>query len=143
MMASAAGLKRLALRDRKMYLLSTAATDVIVTTYHGSCVRSTIETIIAVSTAPLGNSQAFFRNQRIATSTRPEPAIAASMPVNTARRPSPGAAMAANTIRMIVSMPFGVLKNFPILRHILETSCCRTIEIAREDQAVNAHALQK
>ena len=43
----------------------------MVVTYHGSCARSTIATIIAVSTAPLGNSQAFFIARRIAVSTRP------------------------------------------------------------------------
>src|SRR5215203_962083 len=45
--ASAAGLKTLALRPRRTYLLATATSDVTVVTYHGSCGLSTIATNIA------------------------------------------------------------------------------------------------
>ena len=67
MIASAAGLNTFAVRERKMYLLRTASTEVMVITYHGSCARSTIATIMAVSTAPLGNSQACFLTRRISS----------------------------------------------------------------------------
>src|ERR1035441_9555205 len=72
MIASAAGLNTLAERERTRYLLRTAATEVMVVTYHGSCARSTIATIMAVSTAPLGNSHTLFPARRMSRSTRPE-----------------------------------------------------------------------
>ena len=64
-------------------MLRTAATDVIVTTYQGSCARSTIETIMAVSMAPLGNSQVPFLSHRANRSVTPAIATALSRPGNT------------------------------------------------------------
>src|ERR1022692_196395 len=112
MIASAAGLNTFADRERKTYLLSTPATDAIDVTYHGSCARSTIATIVAVSTAPLGNSQTFFLARRITASTTPAAIVAPAIPDATAPAPWPGAAMTASASRMMVSRPFGVLQNF-------------------------------
>ena len=67
-----------------MYLLRIAATEVMATTYQGSCARSTIATIMAVSTAPLGNSQAFFLTRRISASTRPAAIAALASPAHRA-----------------------------------------------------------
>src|ERR1017187_8160358 len=118
--ASAVGLNTFATRERKMYLLRIATTEVMVVTYHGSCARSTIATIMAVSTAPLGNSQAFFLARRISASTRPAAIVALTSPGATKRTPWPEAAMAARTTRMMVSRPFGVLKNLFALRHMAQ-----------------------
>src|SRR5664279_662703 len=100
MIASAAGLNTLAERERTRYLLRTAATDVMVVTYHGSCARSTIATIMAVSTAPLGNSHTFFPARRMSRSTRPAAIVAITKPGATVRMPSAGAAMAARTTHL-------------------------------------------
>src|ERR1035437_1497855 len=142
-MASAAGLNTLATRERKMYLLRTAATEAMVVTYHGSCARRTIATIMAASTAPLGNSQAFFLARRISASTRPAAIVALASPDATARIPWPGAAMATRITRMMVSRPFGVLKNFLALRHMRQASRFVPLQLRRHDQPVHAHAIQE
>src|ERR1017187_4283419 len=143
MIASAAGLNTFADRERKTYLLSTPATDAIDVTYHGSCGRSTIATIMAVSTAPLGNSQAFFLARRISASTRPAAIVALTSPAATAGTPSPGAAMAARITRMIVSWPFGVLKKVFALRRTAPASRFVPRQLRCRDQPVHPHAGQE
>src|SRR5258708_38145162 len=122
MIASAAGLNTFAARERNMYLLRIAATEVRVVTYHGSCARSTIATISAVSTAPLGISQTFFLARRISASTRPAATTALTSPGATVQTPWLGAAMATRITRIMMSRPFGVLKNFVALRRMAQAS---------------------
>src|SRR5262245_41347125 len=143
MMDSAAGLNTFAVRERKAYLLRTPRTEVIVTTYHGSCARSTIATIIAVSTAPLGNSQTFFLTRRIRRSTNPAAMVAVPSPAATAWIPCPGAAIAMKIARMMVTRPFGVLKKLFALRIVAQALCLIPFQLRRHDQAVYAHAIQQ
>src|SRR5438270_8431928 len=142
-MASAAGLNTFAERDRRIYLLNTPAIDVTVTTHHGSCARSTMATIIAVNTAPLGNSSASFLTRRMNISTRPAPSAAASIPGPTVRIPCPGAASAVSARRMMVSRPFGVLKKFFALRRNPQPPRLVPLQVRREQQPLHTHPLQQ
>src|SRR3954466_389923 len=67
--ANAAGLNTFPARVRTTYLVTTANADVSTTTYHGVWTLSTMDTIRAVRTAPLGNSQRVWRVRRMTTSS--------------------------------------------------------------------------
>src|ERR1700722_20345647 len=130
-----------------MYLLRIAAIEVMVTTYQGSCARSTIATMMAVSTAPLGNSQTRFVARRISRSTNPAAIVALASPLS-APTPSCGAAIATKATRMIVSRPFGVLKKLltlPVLclRPMAEASRFVALQFRRYDQSAHTHAIQE
>src|SRR5579862_8422264 len=143
MIASAAGLNTFADRDRKTYLLRIAATAVIVTTYQGSCARSTIATIMAVRIAPLGNSQVFFLTRRMTASARPPTTVAVPSPLATARTPSPRVAIATRIVRMMSSRPFGVLKKFLSLRSMAQPFRLVPLEFRRHDHSVRTHAVEE
>src|ERR1051325_5727731 len=67
--------------------------------------------IIPVSTAPLGYSQARRRQRRSSASTIAADAVALTRTTADCRMPATGIASASRIPRMIVSSPFGVLKN--------------------------------
>src|SRR5262245_18504966 len=140
MMASAAGLKTFAERERMTYLLNTAATETAVVTYHGSCGRRTMAVIIAVRTAPLGNSR------RMTASTSPAATTALSSPGAMARIPSWVAAMPMKMARMTISRPFGVRKNRrrPVMsRRTTQAPGLEGFEAGRKDQAFDPHPFEK
>src|SRR5262245_8640979 len=140
MIASAAGLNTFDDRERITYLLSTAATDTIVVTYHGSCGRRTIAVIIAVRTAPLGKSR------RISTSTSPATKTALSKPGAMVRMPSCVAAIAIQIERMTINSPFGVRKNRPapwMSRRIARSPGLEALKFGTEDQPFHPHPMQK
>ena len=108
-----------------MYLLRMATMEVIVVTYQGSSDLRTITMMTALRIAPLGNSQAFLVARRISASSNKAAKTALTSPGPTTGMPSPGAAMATRIVRMMVSKPLGVAKNFrsaPVLRGMKPTS---------------------
>src|SRR5580698_3666088 len=140
--ANAAGLNTFAVRVRIRYLLDTATTDSASGTYQCSCARTTIVTIIAVSTAPLGNCQIPRRSLRMHTSTTPAITAADPMLSATASTPSPGAAIAVRHSRTMVSSPLGVLKK----RNALCTAQARRaqqLKAGSDDESFHAHAHQQ
>ena len=143
----AAGLKTFAERVRIRYLLRTATIDVTAGTYQCSCARMTMVTIIAVSTAPLGNSQTFLRHRRTNRSTIAATRTADPIPVITVETPSPGAAIAVRINRTIVSRPLGVLKNRRTLRtrtsYKGQARRLITLEIGGHNEAFHAHPNQE
>src|SRR5436190_5889893 len=144
-MPSAAGLNRLPARDRNAYLDRTATTDAAVATYHGACALSTMATIIAVSTAPLGNSHRVWRARRMIASRSPATATAPKSAGATVPMPSCGAAMAARTARTMVRRPFGVLKKRRMAFTLFTPQACglEALECGREDQPADAVPLEK
>src|SRR3569832_742254 len=143
MIARAAGLKTFADLERNTYLLTTATEAVKASTYQGSWARRTIATIMALSTAPDGNSQTPFRMRRTTRSMPPPAAIAAASPMAIGRQPWPGAASPIHAARTSVSRPFSVAKNLTNLRRIAETSGFEAREPGCEDQAFDSHALEE
>ena len=83
----------------------------MVTTYHGSCARSTIATIMRGEHRAAGKFPGLsFSHRRIRRSTRPAASVALASPARDCAIPWPGAAMAVRITRMMVTRPFGVLK---------------------------------
>src|SRR5678816_2401739 len=95
--ASAAGLNTLADRVRATYLLTTPIAAVKAVTRQGSRGLRIIATIIPVSSAPLGNSQAPFLTRRMGASTIIAAPTAATNPGQTCPTPSAGADTAASS----------------------------------------------
>src|SRR5579863_3945747 len=129
-----------------MYLLSTAATEVMLMTYQGSCALRTMVTIMAVRMAPLGNSHACFLFLRIRRSTTAAAATALRSLGATTATPSCGAASAIRIARMMVSRPLGVLKKFFAarrLRRIAQSLCFEALQFRRQNYAFHTHALEQ
>src|SRR6188768_3079116 len=140
-MASAAGLKTLAARVRTTYLLRTAAADVTVTTYHGVCALRTIDTIIAVRTAPLGNVQRVPRARRISASITPAATSPPKRPGATTLSPSRGAAIATSSESTMVRRPLGVLRKNRRTRWALrpgQRGRFESLERGGQDQTLHA-----
>src|SRR5271169_1511627 len=142
-MASAAGLNTFADLERRTYLLRTPITEVMVVTYQGSCARSTIVTIMAVMTAPLGNSHDFFRNRRIRTSVRPTAMVELRSPTIAERVSRAGVATAVRIKRIRITRPFGVLKKLWILRCMTQASGFVAFHILRHDETFDAQPIQE
>src|SRR5579863_566175 len=142
-MARAAGLNTFADLERRTYLLRTPITDVMVVTYQGSCARSTIVTIMAVMTAPLGNSQDFLRKRRIRTSVRPAAMVELTSPTIAERVSCAGVATAIRINKMRITKPFGVLKKLWILCCMTQASGLVAFHILRHDEAFDAQAIQE
>src|SRR5215471_3756864 len=142
--ARAAGLKMLAKRLRKTYLLTTAIADVAAATYHGSYGLRIIAMIKPVSTAPLGNSQALFLFRIMKTSINPatRTALTSSGPTSPIC-----SCLIANAVRIantISRSPFGVRKNRRIAPLAMpRSSRFEPLQRRTDDQSFDADPFQQ
>src|SRR5688572_13397924 len=123
-----------------------AATEMVVVMYQGSWGRRIIATIMAVRTAPLGNSRFCSLAQMITASNRPATVTALKSPGATARMPSCGAAIATSMTRIMVSRPLGVRKNFHIaqvLRRTAQSFRLEPFQGGRHDQTFYSHPMKE